>query len=843
MKIRPAQVLGSCVAFLVTCGSNSFAGDHPGADRFREQIAPILQDRCFDCHGDGSNKGSLALDEFATDEDLLNRRELWWDVIKNIRAGIMPPKRKPQLTDAQMDLITDWVEADVFGINPEDPDPGRVTVRRLNRVEYRNTIRDLMGVEFDTVLEFPPDDTGYGFDNIGDVLSISPLLLEKYLAAAESIVSQAVPMTDKVPAEQRVDGGEFRTADSDKRGNHLSFYEEAVVEHTVEIEHDGDYRLLIALHVNGQFEFDPGRCRAEFSVDGRERLQDEFGWVFSDDPDQGKTLRYELDETFTAGPHQLSLKLVPLVPEDQKLNRLTFGIKSVTVQGPKDPQHWIAPKNYDTFFPGGPAPEDTDKRRDYAEGILQNFAERAYRRPPDPAVVAALVAMAEHSSSQPGKTFEQGIARAMVGMLASPRFLFRVERNDPASPGGRFPLVDEYALASRLSYFLWSTMPDRPLFELAKQGQLREQLPAQVERMLKDPRSEALVKNFTGQWLQVRNIDSTPVEPLTALGFQEESDALQEKFGRQLWQKSEGDPSPELLAARERSKELRELSNRFNRELRESMRRETEMLFDHVMRENLSVLDFIDSDYTFLDQPLARLYGIEGVEGNEMRRVQLPPDSPRGGVLTQGTMLTVTSNPTRTSPVKRGLFILENILGTPSPPAPPNIPSLEESANELSDHKPTLREVLAKHREDALCSSCHSRIDPLGLAFENFTALGTWRDTEADQLIDASGKLITGEEFTSVQELKIVLKEKYRSNFYRCLTEKLLTYALGRGLEYYDELTVNVIVDRLDQQDGRFSALISGIIESAPFQKRRNTTELSAVSRNASESLVVNTTE
>lgn len=819
------------------------ANDHSGAERYREQIAPILENRCYDCHGDGSDEGSLTLDEFNSDNELLNSRELWWKVLKNVRAGIMPPKRKPRLSEMEMEQLTDWVETDVFGIDPVNPDPGRITVRRLNRVEYRNTIRDLMGINFDAEAVFPPDDTGYGFDNIGDVLSISPLLLEKYLAAAETIVEEAVPLVATVAPTQVVNGSDFRTSDDSKSGDALSFYQPTIVQHMLNIDHAGEYRLFLEVHVGGEFAFDPGRCRALFSVDGKERVQDEFGWEFSDDPDRGKAFHYEFTETLTAGEHQLALELLPLVSEEEKINRLNFRINTVIVEGPQNPDYWVPTERYARFFPEGPAAVGVDERRQYATRLLKEFAALAFRRPPDPKIIQLLVSMAEDTYTQPDKSFEQGVARAMVGVLASPRFLFRTERNIVESPGMEFPFVDEYALASRLSYFLWSTMPDKELFRLAEQGHLREELPAQVDRMLRDPRSSALIRNFTGQWLQVRNIDHTAIEPLEALGFQEEMDQLREKFGRRLWRNAKEDADPDLKAARARSAQLRKISSRFNGDLRESMRRETEMVFEYAIRENRSVLDFIDSNYTFLNQPLAEHYGIPGIEGDEMRFVKLPSDSPRGGVLTQGTMLTVTSNPTRTSPVKRGLFILENILGTPSPPAPPNIPSLEESAMELADHEPTLREILARHREDALCSSCHSRIDPLGIAFENFTALGTWRDTEAAQPIDASGKLITGESFASVRELKTVLKEKYRANFYRCLSEKLLTYALGRGLEYYDEFTVDQIVNQLENQEGQFMALISGIIESAPFQKRRNENKLNASIPDAHDALVIHNNE
>jgi hypothetical protein len=354
-------------------------------------------------------------------------------------------------------------------------------------------------------------------------------------------------------------------------------------------------------------------------------------------------------------------------------------------------------------------------------------------------------------------------------------------------------LLDEYALASRLSYFLWSTMPDDELFGLAERGKLRADLKHQVQRMLKDPRGHALTQNFVGQWLQVRDLDG--------IYFNER--AILRREGIRL---RGADTERNVLV----------------RDLRRAMKSETELAFEYVAQENGSVLDWIDCDYTFLNARLAKHYGIPGVEGSEMRRVTLPKDSPRGGVLTHGTVLAVTSNPSRTSPVKRGQFILDNILGTPAPPPPADIPALQASKKEFKDHEPTTRELMALHRSKPMCNACHSRMDPLGLALDNFNPLGLWREAETGQKIDASGRLITGESFKDIRDLKRTLKERHRLDFYRCLAEKLLTYALGRGLEYYDVETVDQIVERLDREGGRFSALLMGVIESAPFQKRRS---------------------
>jgi len=631
----PAITVLACLLTLALldshCGATEFAA---AAARFRDQAQPILQRYCYGCHGDGASEAGRAFDTFASDEALLADRQLWWAVLKNVRAGIMPPAGEERPNDAERRRLFEWIEFDALDIDPRNPDPGRVTLRRLNRTEYRNTIRDLTGVEFDTWDSFPADDTGYGFDNVGDVLSISPLLMEKYLQAAETITGAAVP--DRVPR-------------------------------------------------------------------------------------------------------------------------------------PKDTSQLT---KYRRIFTAGPPPEEAEARDKYAREILASFARRAYRRPVDEPTIDRLADIAKSTYQAPNQTFEAGIIGAITAVLASPRFLFRVEAA-VESPDDEFPLIDEHSLASRLSYFLWSTMPDDELIGLADRGELRANLPATVQRMIEDERSEEFVKNFAGQWLRSRDVER----------FETDLD--------------------------------------FSHDLGRAMSRETEACFEYIMREDRGVLELIDGNYTFLNERLADHYGIEGVRGRQMRRVELPEDSPRGGVLTQATLLVVTSNPQRTSPVKRGLFILDNILGTPPPPAPPNVPRLEEAAAAIKDHKPTIREIQEQHRADPLCHSCHARMDPLGLALENFDELGRWREREHEEPIDPSGELLTGEKFKDVRGLKKILKNERRLDFYRCLAEKLLTYALGRGLDYHDEYTVDNIVEKLDQQDGKFSVLLTGVINSAPFQRQR----------------------
>jgi len=805
----------------------------PGGRASAEDVEPILEQYCYGCHGLGEKKGGLALDDFVENGSAPGSPKAWLAVIKNLRSGIMPPVGKPRPTADEARRLEAWIKYGALGIDPKEPDPGRVTVRRLNRVEYRNTIRDLLGVDFDADSEFPPDDTGHGFDNIGAVLTLSPLLLEKYLAAAAAIVPQAVPAVPKVVAEHVVPGGRFRREGQeppkdDAAPASLSYYEPATVSAVATAEHDGKYQLVLDLtgderFVDGQNDYN--RCRVVVRADGEELLRREFI------RQNNRPFRFEFDRDWKAGPHTLAVEVQPLTPDEKRVRSLSIRIRSATLRGPMDERYWVRPRDYARYFPRD-VPADAEGRRAYAREILGPFAERAFRRPVDDATRDRLADLVEAVASREGGTFEAGVGQAMAAVLTSPRFLFREEAVEPES-AGRYPLIDEYALASRLSYFLWSTMPDAELIRLAGARTLRANLKAQVERMLADKRSEQFFRNFVGQWLQARDVDTVIINGPAVMARDQKPDpdaeAKRSRF-RELNRKP-----PEQLTEAEK-KELQQarasLFGSFRRfrefelgnDLRRAMRRETEMYFEHVVRADRPLLDLLDSDYTFLNEKLAKAYGIEGVAGDAMRRVALPPDNPRGGVLTQGTVLTVTSNPDRTSPVKRGLYILDNILGSPPAPPPPNLPTLEESGKKANRRTPSVRELMALHRSSPSCTACHAQMDPLGLALENFNALGRWRDAERAGPVDASGKLVSGESFAGARELKKVLVDGHRREFYSCLTEKLLTYALGRGLEPSDVETVDSIVERIERGDGRSSALIAGIVESAPFQKRRRPT-------------------
>ena len=590
----------------------------------------------------------------------------------------------------------------------------------------------------------------------------------------------------------------------------LVFAQPANVSASFNNELAGSYRVKLEFEVNGSYFPDPGKARVIFRIDGKEFLNQEF--AYHDE----KSYTFESTHKWQPSGHTFSIELQPLVPAAKKETIIDLFINKVTIEGPLEPSQWVKTENHDKYFPQA-IPQNRKQRRVYAAQLLGAFAEKAYRRPLDDDTGQRLAVLAEATYSQPGKTFEQGVAHAMSAVLASPRFLFRLETPATHALNARVAEVDEYSLASRLSYFLWSTMPDAELLTLAARGELRRNLPQQVRRMLADARADSLSSNFTGQWLQARDAEGIATNPREIL-IRDAGEEATLRALRQAW-KNQDEPPAKKLA--EKLDNIVKSRPEFDGDMRKAMRRETEMYFAYVVREDRPVTELIDSNYTFVNEELAKFYGIPNVTGEELRKVTLPAGSPRGGMLTQGSSLLVTSNPDRTSPVKRGLFVLANFLGTPPPPPPANVPALEASEADFHGREPTLREVLKVHRETPLCASCHNRMDPIGLAFENFNGVGMWRDSERKQPIDTQGTLITGESFRGVSELKGILANGHRQDFYSTLTRKLLTYAIGRGPEYYDVETIDQIVKRLDDNDGRISALLLGVIDSAPFQKMR----------------------
>ncbi|MFM8620296.1 MAG: DUF1592 domain-containing protein [Opitutaceae bacterium] len=800
LRLRPVALVGALLAL-------ASSGLADPARNFRSTVEPLLAKYCLDCHGGGIRKGGVSLDELGSDAELVRRHDVWFAVLKNVRAGLMPPREEgaARPSAAEIETLSRWIKYEAFGIDPADPDPGRVAPRRLNRVEYRNTIRDLTGFDFNSEVEFPPDDTGNGFDNNGEVLTVSPLLLEKYLAAAETIVEKAVPKVARVVRERVFSGRDFRAQNGPGSGDQLNARRAVTVSRSFEVDQADRYQIIMDLETRGTFDFDGSRCRLIARIDGEEKFSELVVWS------ERRPLRREFEVEWRPGRHMVSFEVAPLSPADegsaaagrpqsvQGQTSVTMRVGSLTVRGPLSPDRWIAPENHARFFPGPAVGADPAERDRRAGELLGAFAKRAFRRPLEPAAVDRLVGIARQVYSGEGRTFEEGVGRAMMAVLASPRFLFRVETSESGAPAGPHAPLDEWSLASRLSYFLWSTMPDDELFRLAGRGELRRNLRAQVDRMIRDPKAQAFVRNFTGQWLQARDVESVPINARAVLG----PNARPNRDGRV----------------------------EFDGAFRRLMRSETEAYFEHVLREDRSLLELVDSDYAFLNARLAEHYGVPGVEGDEIRKITLPPDSPRGGVITQGTVLAVTSNPTRTSPVKRGVFILDNILGTPPPPAPPNVPDLEEARKEFKGREPKLSEMLAAHRANKLCHSCHSRMDPLGLALENFNALGGWRDTDARQPIEPAGELITGERFADIRELKRVIARERAADVYRCFTEKLFTYALGRGIEHSDSHTIEGVTRGLIDGGGRMSIALLGVIESPAFQRRRITPAGAALSQ------------
>ena len=804
------------IFLLVTASSIDLVSAEPD---FKSDIEPILVEYCYDCHGDGSSKGNVALDDISIKQP---DRELWINVLKNVRAHLMPPDGKPRPSDKQLAQITRWIKYQALEIDPNHPDPGQIGIRRLNRIEYQNTIRDLIGIEFKAHEEFPPDDSGYGFDNIGSVLTLSPLLLEKYLHSAETIVETAFPLKSRVPAQTIFHGSDLVDPTTQRDATRIPFDEPRKTVRQISIATSGQYRIHLNTEIDGAFNYDPGRSRVIFRADQFVLMSSEFAWKPSD------KYNYTFEVDWKAGAHQLELELEPTAATENEDERIHFELHEIRIEGPMDPEKWVKPARHDRFFTRDEIPESRAEQEIYAYELLESFAAKAFRRPPRDSTVNRLVTIAKATFNHPDKSFQEGIARALVATLASPRFLLRIDGSDSlSSPKNQFPFVDDYSLASRLSYFLWSSMPDPELLTLAKEGKLRAQLSQQLQRLISDPKADAFFSNFVGQWLQARDISGVSISARSVLARETPEDPeLATKRERYLTLRRK--PAEDL--SDEETKELAALRSIrrtfFSRPradldstLRRAMRQETEETFEYVVKENRSILELLDSDYTFLNEPLAKHYGIQNVEGRHMRRVDLPENHVRGGILTQGTTLVVTSNPTRTSPVKRGLFILENILGTPPPPPPADVPDLEDVKS--IGHEPTLREALAMHRESPLCRSCHNRMDPLGLSLENFNAMGMWRDQELNQPIDPTGKLITGESFESISDLKRILVNERKNDFYRCLTEKLLTYALGRGVDAQDVEAIDRIVSKLQNENDHFATILEGIIHSTPFQRTR----------------------
>ena len=742
--------------------------------RFDAQVKPFLVQHCYACHGNGKHKGELTLDRFTSLTAIQDGEKIWRHVSDNLRTKTMPPEERPRPPQDQVDAVVAWIgDALAFCDCTGERDPGRVAIRRLNRNEYNNTIRDLVGVDFKPADDFPADDTGYGFDNIADVLTMSPLLAEKYLAAAEQVLDKAIDLSDPLETRTAKYASGDLQADGDGNSNgDLTKNGQSFIEH--EFVADGLYAIRVRA---AQQKFGDEPARMEL------RLGDQKIQTYDVKAQRGdrNVPMFELFVDVNAGKHRVAArytnnKVDNNNPDPKKRGDRNLYVRRIEIEGPLHPPPPVRPESHKRIFVVMPN-ENGVTEEQAARQIIERFATRAFRRPAKSEEVDHLLAFYKLARGE-GDRFEDGIRLALTAALVSPHFLYRIELDPPGAVDKAYAISD-YELATRLSYFLWSSMPDEELFNLAAAKKLREPaaLEAQVNRMLADPRAAALVSNFTGQWLELRNLDRSTPDP--------------KQF-------------PE-----------------FDEPLRQAMRREAELFFANLVREDRSVLEMLDADYTFMNERLAKHYGVEGVSGDDFRKVPLKPELKRGGMLTMAGVLTVTAMSSRTSPVKRGKFILDQIIGLPPPPQPGDVPPLDETKTVTGK---TLRERFENHRADPSCAVCHIRMDPIGFSLENFNAIGKWRDTDDGAKIDPSGKLPEGQSLDGPAGLKRVLLEQ-KNDFTRCLVEKMATYALGRGMGRSDKCMVKDVVEAAAKNDYKITSVILGIVKSDAFQKRKGRQE------------------
>ena len=757
----------------------------------RGQEQSLVNRYCLRCHNDRALQGGLSL-EAAPLDDVAGHAEVWERVVRKLRAGAMPPQGSARPEAAAYQGLLDTIETALDARADAAPDPGRTdTFRRLNRTEYRNAVRDLLALDIDAAALLPRDDASYGFDNVG-VVELSPTLMERYLAAAQKISRLAVGSLAIVPGSRVVTLRPDLTQEVHLEGLPFGTRGGATVDHTFPL--DGEYEIEVRLARNRNENVEGLRDPhvVEMLLDG-ERLK-----LFTVVPDRNRLGGYYADEGVdrhlnlrlhvTAGPHAVGAaflrKNAALIETERQPYQAQFNqdrhprqqpaVHSISISGPFNPSGAGDTPSRDRIFTCRPSAAADEA--DCAARIISTLARRAYRRPVSYGDIEMPLSFYERGRADGG--FEAGIEFALRAMLTSPEFLFRIEEDpEDAAPGAPYRLGD-FALASRLSFFLWSSIPDDELLDLAEAGKLGDPAvrEAQVRRMLADPRAETLTTNFAGQWLHLRNLETA-------------------------------------------APNLRRFPD-FDDNLRQAFRRETELLFGSLVEEDRSVLDLLQADYTFLNERLARHYGIPGVYGSGFRRVELPAGSPRGGLLGHGSILTVTSYATRTSPVLRGKWILDNLLGMPPPAPPASVPPLEEPEPGVAAQ--SMRERMVAHRVNPACAACHRLMDPAGLSMENFDAIGRWRDRGEDWgPIDARGSIPGGGDFDGMAGLRDAVLARPHV-FAGTVTEKLLTYALGRGLDHNDGPAVRRIVRGAAGDDYRFSSLVLGIVESTPFQMRRS---------------------
>ena len=782
---------GLAVVFLSVPQLVAVGPEQQGAPATATTALALVDQYCVRCHNDRTRTGNLSLDGFAVDA-VADHVEVWEKAVRKLRAGAMPPAGAPRPDETDHTRLLTYLETELDTIATTTPNPGRTeTFRRLNRTEYRNAVRDLLALDVDVAALLPRDDASFGFDNVG-VVELSPTLMERYLAAAQKISRLAVGSMAIVPGSRVVTLRPDLTQEGHLDGLPFGTRGGTILEHTFPL--DGEYEIEVRLARNRNENVEGLREPhvLEMTLDGT-RLE-----LFNVIPDRNRLGSYYADEEVdkhlnlhipvTAGPHVFGAAFLAknsaLIETERQPYQAQFNqdrhprqqpaVYSVSITGPFDPTGAGTTPSRDRVFTCRPAtPAD---EADCAATILSTLTRRAYRRPVSFRDLEMPLAFYEQGRAE--GDFDAGIELALRALLTSPEFLFRIERDpDGVAPGSAYRLGD-VELASRLSFFLWSSIPDGDLLDLAEAGRLGDTvvLEAQVRRMLADPRAATLTTNFADQWLYLRNLDTA---------------------------------APNLR-----------LFPDFDDNLRNAFHQETQMLFASIVNEDRNVLDLLTADYTFLNERLAQHYNIPNVYGGHFRRVQLPEDSVRGGLLGHGSILTVTSYSTRTSPVLRGKWILDNLLGMPPPPPPPNVPPLEEPEPGVA--AASMRERMEQHRVNPACAVCHRLMDPAGLSMENFDAIGRWRDRGDNRTaIDAAGSIPGGGRFQGVTGLRDAVLA-HPDVFVGTMTEKLLTYALGRGLDYHDGPAVRRIVRSAGDNDYRFSSLVLGIVKSTPFQMRRS---------------------
>jgi mono/diheme cytochrome c family protein len=771
-------------------GTTGAAASSGGAARSSSDAA-LVKTYCAGCHNDRTKSGELSL-EHADLANIPQHPELWEKVIRKVRAGMMPPAGMPRPDAPTLDAFVSGLESTLDRAAAANPRPGRTALHRLNRAEYANAIRDLLSLEIDATALLPPDDESSGFDNIADVLSVSPSLMERYLSASWNISRTALGNVNITPSTATYRVRPDLSQDGHIEGLPPGTRGGMAIEHTFPV--DAEYVIKLRLWRN---TFDLMRGMEdphdiEIAMDGKRLTvvtaggRDDFGRMaenpgtFGADLDRRLTVRLPV----TAGTHTIwaTTVLKSQAPRDDLIKpfmRTTIdgldimgdpSVDRITIEGP-----------YAASGPGDTAsrrkilkcrPTTPTQETSCARDILTTLARQAYRKPVDASTANVLMDFYARGRKS-GGNFERGIESALQFILASPEFLFRVEP-DPVKASSPVYQLGDIELASRLSFFLWSSLPDEPLIALAAQGKLKQPgvLAQQVKRMLADPRSKTLIDNFAEQWLHLRNLKNS---------------------------------NPDLGAFPD-----------FDDNLRQAMKEETELFFDSIMREDRSVMDLLNADYTFVNERLARHYGMPNIYGSRFRRVQVPNDA-RRGLLGQASILTVTSYPNRTSPVERGKWILTNLLGVPPQPPPPNIPPLPDNG---ADGKVlSLRERMERHRSNPVCAGCHRVMDPIGFSMENFDGIGRWRAKEDGLVIDASGTLFTGARLDGVNALRQEMTRRPEV-FVGVLTERMLTYGVGRGLEYYDMPAVRKIVHDAQSTNYRFSSIVLGVVQSVPFQMK-----------------------